>query len=304
MLATVIRSRSTMLCRCASAPLLSHAQIALPPTVTLGGSSPTRSMGIMDTIRGYTESSATKASASKRADMFSEQLAFLSSAPVYGLEQHCALLTTLAEKAGVNGWRTMLLSDAQKSDLAEQLIDLKIGEGFSPAERADTRNITPAVKARVAASLGTVVPRVNRFLEGFQQSSVVHKWLQTRKSKGDDRVGGEGVLLRPSFSFSRPAHPSSAAPSCPPQALRSLVHMKSMRRPWSLIASVRARVARNSVARWARLARIKPRSESFRVSSPHDCVHHDDTAMSFARRCHSPDAAQSSSSSISTSASR
>jgi hypothetical protein len=58
-----------------------------------------------------------------------------------------------------------------------------------------------------------------------------------------------------------------------------------MRRPWSLIASVRARVARNSVARWARLARIKPRSESFRVSSSHDCVHRDDTAMSFARRC-------------------
>ena len=215
MLAAIIRSRSVMLCpRCVSAPLLSHVQSVLPSPVTLGGSSPTRSLGIMDTIRGYTESSATKASASKRADMFTEQLAFLSSAPVYGLEQHCALLTTLAEKAGVNGWRTMLLSDAQKSDLAEQLIDLKIGEGFSPAERADTRNITPAVKARVAASLGTVVPRVNRFLEGFQQSSVVHKWLQTRKSKGDERGGG-GRAAAPILFLRPPLTVSSATTAFP-----------------------------------------------------------------------------------------
>ena len=150
----------------------------------LGGSSPSRCMGIMDTLRSYAGSSGSKASESKKQDMFSEQLAFLSSAPVYGLEQHCALLNSLAEKSGIHGWRTMMLSDAQKADLTEQLIDLKIGDNFTPLERADIRNITPAAKVRVAAAIGTVLPRINRFLDGFQQSQMVHKWLQTRKSKG------------------------------------------------------------------------------------------------------------------------
>ena len=177
---TLVRTRGILSSRHIITPLLSISSTSL----SLCNASPSRHMGIIDSLRGLTESSATKASASKKADMFSEQLAFLSSAPIYGLEQHCALLESLAEKSGIHGWRTMLLSDAQKADLAEQLIDLKIGEGFTPIERADIRNITPAAKVRVAASIGTVLPRVNRFLDGFQQSAIVHKWLQTRKSKG------------------------------------------------------------------------------------------------------------------------
>ena len=145
---------------------------------------PSRAFGIMDTLQGWTSKSATAAVDKKRVDVFTEQLKVLTDSPVYGLAEHCGLLATLADKAGVNGWRTMLLSEAQKADLAEQLIDLKIGDALTPAERADPRSVTHAVKVRIATSLGTTVERTNKFLDAFNQSSTVHKWLQGRKSKG------------------------------------------------------------------------------------------------------------------------
>ena len=39
------------------------------------------------------------------------------------------------------------------------------------------RAVTPVVKARVAAAVGTTLQRVNRFLASFEQSAAVHKWL-------------------------------------------------------------------------------------------------------------------------------
>jgi len=204
--------------------MLARAAAALRRPLLLASRAPSRAparaLGIMDMLRGTAEKSQEKAASSQKTAMFAEQLAFLSSAPAYGLAQHTALLAALAEKAGVNGWRTMLLSDAQKADLSEQLVDLKIGSAFTPAEQADARAITPAAKARVAAEVGAPLARVNRFLDGFSQSAVVHKWLQGRKAKGARGEGGRaGARAR------RAPHTFPH-----PQASRSRARTRSTRR--------------------------------------------------------------------------
>lgn len=65
-----------------------------------------------------------------------------------------------------------------------QFIDLKLGAALTPSELADPATIRRREKLRVAAAVGVEVSRVNKFLDAYQQSLVVHKWLQGRKAKG------------------------------------------------------------------------------------------------------------------------
>lgn len=109
---------------------------------------------------------------------------FMTTSPTYTLGDHLKLLELIADKSGANGWRKMLLTDAQKSSLEEQLVDLKLIDILTPAEKNDVRLLDGAARARLATQLGVTVQRVNQFLDGFKQSVNVHKWLATRKSQG------------------------------------------------------------------------------------------------------------------------
>ena len=148
------------------------------------------SRGIFDTLRSATAHRVQGNQEKAKAAAFDLQRAFLLSSPTYTLADHQALLEQLADNAGVKSWRTMLMTDAQKSELAENLVDLKIVAAFPQAEaaayrpRAAAPSIDGRAKERAAKELGTDVARVNRFLANYAQSFAVHEWLQERKAKG------------------------------------------------------------------------------------------------------------------------
>lgn len=164
--------------------LVSTNVVKISATSALGGVEQRRNMGLLDRLKNMAESKTAEVKEKKKDEIFKSQLEFLTNSPTYGLPDHVNLLSSLADKAGVNGWRTMFLSDLQKNELADQLIDLKIGSAFTPAEQANPRLITGREKLRVATEVGTDVTRVNRFMDGFSQSVMIHKWLQGRKTKG------------------------------------------------------------------------------------------------------------------------
>lgn len=112
------------------------------------------------------------------------QLDRLCTLPAYGMSEHLQLLEDIAAAAGATGWRTMLMTDAQKAELAEQLVDLKIGAALSAAERADPKLLTGKERQRLAGVVGCDAPRVNKFLDSYNQSAMIHKWLAGRKAKG------------------------------------------------------------------------------------------------------------------------
>jgi hypothetical protein len=148
-------------------------------------------LGIFDNLRGMAAAKvATNQDVAKKKS-FDIQRIFLADSPTYSLLDHQQLLEKLADNAGVKSWKTMLMSDAQKSELAENLVDLKIVgcltaaevSGFKPGG-AGGGSIDGKAKERVAKELGTDVARVNRFLGNYLQSFAVHQWLQERKGKG------------------------------------------------------------------------------------------------------------------------
>ena len=148
------------------------------------------SRGMFDGLKAMVGSQTETAKKKKLEELFAYQLKFIMDTPTYTLADHTRLLETLAEQAGANSWRTMLMTEAAKGDLAEQLVDLKIGAAFTPAEVAGhkhssiTSTINGKARARVAAAVGSDVGRVNRFLDNFRQSALMHEWLHTRKAKG------------------------------------------------------------------------------------------------------------------------
>ena len=147
--------------------------------------------GIFDSMRDALSSKvATNQDVAKKKS-FEVQRTFLAESPSYTLTDHQTLLDKLADNAGVKSWRTMLMSDAQKTEMAENLVDLKIVACLTPAEVASFKPgsaiasaIDGRTKERVAKELGTDVARVNRFLGNYTQSFAVHQWLQERKGKG------------------------------------------------------------------------------------------------------------------------
>jgi signal recognition particle GTPase len=108
----------------------------------------------------------------------------LEALSTYTLGDHLGLLEAIADKAGAKGWRTMLLTAAQKSDLEEQLVDLKLSEALTPAEKDNVKLIDGAARLRAAAQIGVPVARVNKFLDGYAQSATIHTWLRGRKAAG------------------------------------------------------------------------------------------------------------------------
>jgi signal recognition particle GTPase len=116
--------------------------------------------------------------------LFIQQMEYMTASPTYTMGDHIKLYETIAEKAGLKGWRTMLLTVAQKAELAEQVVDLKIGAALTDAERANPKVIDARGKARIAVGVGCDLERVNRFLDNFQQSATIHTWLRGRSERG------------------------------------------------------------------------------------------------------------------------
>ncbi len=182
-------------CKSGMYTLLHRAIAAAPRHLTLfarGFHTSPPARGIFDTMRDAVASRVSSNQDVAKKKSFDIQRSFLADSPTYTLTDHQALLDKMADNAGVKGWRTMLMSDAQKSEMAEQLVDLKIVACLTPAEvaafkpgtAAATAAIDGRAKERVAKELGTDVARVNRFLSNYTQSFAVHQWLAERRAKG------------------------------------------------------------------------------------------------------------------------
>ena len=65
-----------------------------------------------------------------------------------------------------------------------RFLDLKIAQALAPEEKESIENIRRREKLRLASTVGCDVSRINRFVDGYNQSKTVHGWLQTRKARG------------------------------------------------------------------------------------------------------------------------
>lgn len=79
--------------------------------------------------------------------------------------------------------KSLLMTSDQKAKMDDAFLDLKVAEALTPAEIADPSLIGRREKLRVAGAAGTEVARVNRFLDAFEQSKNVHRWLASRKAR-------------------------------------------------------------------------------------------------------------------------
>ena len=164
-----------------SAPLRPAARLA----PRLAAPAPRRGMGIMDRLSAFVSRGAASAEDAKKEEAFKWQMDFMLGQPAYTLAEHFALLESLAARSGATGWRKMLLTDAQKGELEEHLVDLKLADLLTPAEKADPRGLVDgAARARLAAQLGVPAARVNRFMAAFEQAAAVHGWLLARRAAG------------------------------------------------------------------------------------------------------------------------
>lgn len=141
-------------------------------------------LGMMDNIKSWMGSKTEEAKEKAKEKLFQQQMDFMTTNPTYTMSDHVKLYESMAEKAGVTGWRKMLLTEAQKAELAEQLVDLKIGTELTDVERANVESLDGKSKVRIAAAVGCEVERVNRFVDSYLQSVKIHGWLQGRKAKG------------------------------------------------------------------------------------------------------------------------
>lgn len=160
---------------------------------------PTRSFGLLDRLTQFvSRSGAPSSQDAQKAEAFKFQMDFMldDARTSYTLSDHFTLLQQLAEKSGATGWRKMLLTDAQKSELEEHLVDLKIADLLTPDELKFSHYSTSAplitahslfdaqAKARLAGKLGVALPRVNKFIEGYRQAASINHWLRGRKAAG------------------------------------------------------------------------------------------------------------------------
>ena len=109
----------------------------------------------------------------------------LTNMASYSLRDYVKNLSDVAEKAGGRSdWRSWLRTKAQQVELDEQWVDLKIAESLEPAELDDPTLLRRREKIRVATAASCDITRVNKFMENFEQSKQVHRWLQSRKTRG------------------------------------------------------------------------------------------------------------------------
>lgn len=109
----------------------------------------------------------------------------LSNMASYSLRDYVKNLTDVAEKSGGRSdWRSWLRTKAQQAEMDDQWVDLKIAESLESAELDDPTLLRRHEKLRIATAASCDVSRVNKFLENFEQSKQVHRWLQSRKVRG------------------------------------------------------------------------------------------------------------------------
>jgi signal recognition particle GTPase len=117
-------------------------------------------------------------------ELYQMQLEAMAKMTTYTLRDYVNNLIAVADKAGLNDWRSWLRSTAQQAELDEQWIDIKIAQALEPVELEDPSLLRRREKMRISTTAGCDVSRVNRFIDNFEQSRQVHKWMQSRKSRG------------------------------------------------------------------------------------------------------------------------
>jgi signal recognition particle GTPase len=142
------------------------------------------SRGVLDRLRSFTDSRTKEAQDAKRAEVFKAQLDFLAACESYGMAEYVKSLEMTKAAVEPSGVRSMLLSAEQKSTLEDAFIDVKIGAALTPAEVADPALLGRREKLRAAGAAGCDVARVNRFLDAFEQSRNVHRWIRKRRERG------------------------------------------------------------------------------------------------------------------------
>ena len=141
-------------------------------------------MGLLDRLRaGVTEGFKDKAEEKKR-EMFALQLDFLATSPTYTMFDHVGVLKRMQEAAGAGGWKAALRTAAQQAEIDEAFVDVRIGEALSGEEAGDPASVRRREKLRIAGAAGVEVARVNKFMDGYDQSKMVHAWIQGRKARG------------------------------------------------------------------------------------------------------------------------
>jgi hypothetical protein len=161
-----------------------------------------RTFGLLDRLTQFvSRAGAPTSQDAQKAEAFKFQMDFMldDARSTYTLADHFTLLQKLAEKSGATGWRKMLLTDAQKSELEEHLVDLKIADLLSPEElkfaqfsstSTSSSSLTShslfeaTAKAKLASKLGIAIPRVNKFIEGYRQAASINHWLRGRRAAG------------------------------------------------------------------------------------------------------------------------
>lgn len=120
-------------------------------------------------------------------ELAKKQLELMQAIDSYTLAEHTRVMKWTAESSGIKptGIQALLRTSEQQKELEEAVLtDVKIGEAVTPAESANPASIQRKEKLRIAAAAGTDVSRVNKFLDGFEQSKSVHAWIQSRKKRG------------------------------------------------------------------------------------------------------------------------
>lgn len=187
--AAVVAARSSALSASgvlASSALPALAGLARLPTAMAAGVVGVRRMGILDRLKSGIAQGFSEKTEAKKQELFQFQLDTLISSPTYTLADHQRTMTTVAEKAGIlnPGWKGLLMSKDQEAEREEQLLDIKILGALTPAEIADHTIMHRREKLRVAAAVPCDVARVNKCLDGYEQSAIVHRWVLSRKARG------------------------------------------------------------------------------------------------------------------------
>jgi hypothetical protein len=179
------RGLAALLLRGAPSRAAPRRALPLPSAAAASAAAPSRGLGIMDRLSAFASRGAASAEDAKKEEAFKWQMEFMLGQPRYSLAEHFALLESLAARSGATGWRKMLLTEAQKGELEEHLVDLKLADLLTPAEKADPRGLVGgAARARLAAQLGVPAARVNRFMAAYEQAEAVHGWLLARRAAG------------------------------------------------------------------------------------------------------------------------
>lgn len=117
-------------------------------------------------------------------ELFRAQIEYLANCEDYNMAAHIVALEDNAKSMGLTGWKSKLRSSKQQQELEDRFAHLEIARALRPAEVDNPKLLRRKEKLRIANSLGVSVSDVNAFLTAYEQSTVAHRVLRSRKLRG------------------------------------------------------------------------------------------------------------------------